>query len=124
MTLDNTLADKDYTAFLIDEPVGLIGVNTGVDGFGDGSVGGSVGGGVGRIEYVFVEKESRRRGYGAQLLGQAVSELRKLGRGQLLVEVAQSDASMMGYCAKYGFEASNEAATRRDNRVMVKEISN
>jgi len=62
----------------------------------------------GWISQFFVKPEYRRRGFGVQLLGQSVSEYRKLRREKLCLEV-EKDSPLMEFCKKYDFSKNGES---------------
>ena len=81
--------DEKITAYLANEPVGAIGLDTSA----------------GLIKYIFVRPEYRRKNYGVQLLGHAMSFFRKLGSDTLRVDTAgNTDAPV--FLRKYGFEST------------------
>ena len=85
-------ADLEFTALLDDEPAGIIRIDA------DGDSGDSAG----RISLIYLKPELRRMNFGVQLLGQAVSECRKLRREKLRLE-AEAGSLLMGFCEKFGF---------------------
>jgi len=89
--------EKEYAAFLRDEPIGIVGF--GLAGGGDDA---------GWISYIFIRPEKRNANYGVQLLGLAVSEFRKLRR-EYLRAFAPSGSPAAGFYRKYGFETVSEA---------------
>ena len=92
-------ADTAFTAFLADEPAGLVGLDA---GGGDGAVTRDAGGGTGRISYIYIKPELRRRNYGVQLLGQAVSVYRRLRRETLQIETV-GGSPYNNFFLKFGF---------------------
>ena len=90
---EGTDADKEYTAFLADKPIGLVGINT-VKESKDGA---------GWISCIFISPDFQRKNYGIQLLGHAISFFRKLGREKLRVEVGK-DSAAFKFCRKFEFE--------------------
>lgn len=59
--------------------------------------------GVGRIPFVYMEPEIRDHGLGVQLLGQAVSSYRALGRQYLRLRCAPENEYAQHFYQKYGF---------------------
>ena len=59
--------------------------------------------GVGRIPFVYMEPEIRDHGLGVQLLGQAVSTFRALGRKYLRLRCAPENTFAQHFYQKYGF---------------------
>ena len=88
---------KGFAAYLEDEEVGRL--ELGVDGDG------------GRIERIRVEPGFRRRGYGVQLIGQAVSVCRKHGGGKLQAPATDDSAE---FFIKHGFKRVSDAVMEKD----------
>ena len=59
--------------------------------------------GVGRIPFVYMNPEIRDHGFGVQLLGQAVSTFRALGRHHLRLRCAPENIFAQHFYQKYGF---------------------
>ena len=59
--------------------------------------------GVGRIPFVYLQPETRDRGLGVQLLGQAISTYRALGRKHVRLRCAAGNARAQAFYKKYGF---------------------
>lgn len=57
----------------------------------------------GWISLVWVEQPWRSRRFGAQLIGQAVSYFRKMGRDKLRLHVSQTNAAAIGFYEALGF---------------------
>jgi len=93
------VAPIEYEAFLDDEPVGVIGLNP--DREDD----------AGCVDYIYVKPEMRRNGYGIQLVGQAVSEYRKMGRDKLRIN---ADEDTLSFGLKYGFEKISNSVIEKD----------
>ena len=85
-------AGEVFTAFLSDQPVGLLGIDTD-RGREDCS---------GWIDFIYIRPELRRRNFGIQLLGQSVSVFRRLGRASLRSAVP-ANSPALEFCLKYGF---------------------
>ncbi len=62
----------------------------------------------GVIEFLYMEHEHRRTGIAVQLLGQAVSVFRSLGREKLRMSVSDRNEKTLGFCGKYGFRKLSE----------------
>lgn len=75
------------------EPVGLLQLST--------LIGAQAG--VGRVPLLWVKKESRRQGVGIQLLGQAISTYRAMGRAVLRLQCSPQNMSAQTFYRKYGF---------------------
>jgi probable phosphoglycerate mutase len=93
---------KEYTAFLTDEPVGLVGYSEpdGAEGSSNAARDGD--GEAGWIGHIFIRPDFRGGNFGTQLLGQALSYFRKLGMERLRVKV-QPGSPAHGFCLKHGF---------------------
>jgi len=110
-------ADAEYTVFLIEEPVGLVGLNmarsaaNAESGDEDDA---------GWISYIYLKPEFRRKGYGVQLIGQAISVFRKLGREKLRVKVTIDNPAVFLF-QKYEFEPVQQSG---DCCLMEKNIRN
>ena len=87
------LADFRLIAALDDQAAGILGLNINKDCDNN----------IGWISHMYIKPELRRMGFGIQLLGQAVSEYRKLRREKLLLEVSAGSPAA-NFCARYGFE--------------------
>jgi len=85
--------DKQYAAFLVDEPVGILGIDSERDRKSS----------IGWISYIHIIPARRRKNFGTQLLGLAVSDFRKLHRERLRIELpAGSQGS--NFMARCGFK--------------------
>ena len=102
-------SDEMYTAFQEETPGGFLGINT---SSGEDEK-------VGKVEYLFVRPESRRNTIGVQILGQAVSVFRKMGKEKLQMEV-QKGSPAFNFCKKYGFKTVNQ--TRGSSCLMEKDL--
>ena len=91
-------ANIRLTALLENKPAGILELDT-TRGCDDD---------IGWISRFFVRPEYCRRGFGAQLLGQSVSEYRKLRREKLCMEAVKS-SPLMEFCKKYGFTVDDES---------------
>jgi 2,3-bisphosphoglycerate-dependent phosphoglycerate mutase len=63
---------------------------------------------IGVIEFFYMENAHRRTGIAVQLLGQAVSVYRSLGREKLRMTVSEKNEQTLGFCLKYGFIKTGE----------------
>ena len=63
---------------------------------------------VGCIAFYYIKKGFRGRGVGVQLLGQAVSVYRALGREKLRLRVAESNTGAIRFYERYGFAKTGE----------------
>jgi probable phosphoglycerate mutase len=84
--------DAQYAAFLADEPVGIVGLDTKRDRKS----------GIGWISYVHVIPLQRNKTFGTQLLGLAISDFRKLRRRKLRIEIPSGSLGI-NFMVKYGF---------------------
>lgn len=69
--------------------------------------------GVGVIPFCYILPEYRYQGLGVQLLGQAVSIYRPLGRDTLRLRCAQDNAAGQRFYQKYGFQKTGEVPGAR-----------
>lgn len=81
------------TVLLGEEPVGLLQLPT---------LAGAQAG-VGRVAFLWVREDHRRKGIGVQLLGQAVSTYRAMGRTSLRLQCSPQNKPAQTFYAKYGF---------------------
>ena len=102
--------DMQYAAFLVDEPVGILGIDTKRDGKLKR----------GWISYIHVIPAKRNKSFGTQLLGLAVSDFRKLGREKLRIELPSGSlgTNFMSIC---GFDVLDVTDTMC---LMEKDIKN
>ncbi|MDR0489638.1 MAG: histidine phosphatase family protein [Oscillospiraceae bacterium] len=103
-------ADRAYAVFLEDEPAGFLGYNTERDSEGK----------IGWIENLYLKPEFSDNDFAIQLIGQAVSDYRKLRREKLRIET-QADSPVANLCLKHGFE---KAENRDAHCVLEKYIRN
>ncbi len=59
--------------------------------------------GVGHVPFLYVEPDMRRKSIGVQLLGQAISTYRSLGRRALQLQCAPDNAPAIAFYLRYGF---------------------
>ena len=64
--------------------------------------------GIGYIPFVYMSPQHRKKGLGVQLIGQAVSVFRPLGRTRLRLRCAPENAIAQRFYKKYGFEKVGE----------------
>lgn len=86
--------DMQYAAFLGDEPIGIVGIDTKRDSRQS----------VGWISYIHVVPTHRKKTFATQLLGLAVSDFRKLRREKLRIEIPSGSIGI-NFMSKCGFEA-------------------
>lgn len=103
-------ADTEYASLMVDEPVGILGLDT-RSGASDN---------IGRISYIYVAKQHRKRTYGVQLIGLAVSDFRKLRREKLQIDLPSGHSSI-AFFIKCGFYALAETGARC---LLEKDIKN
>ena len=88
----------EFTAYLEDVPVGRLDISMDSENLG-------------RIERISIESKFQRRGYGIQLIGQAVSVCRKRG-GKKLQAPATDDSAE--FFLKHGFKRVSDAVMEKD----------
>ncbi|MCL2152640.1 MAG: bifunctional histidine phosphatase family protein/GNAT family N-acetyltransferase [Oscillospiraceae bacterium] len=122
-------AGEQYVAFLGDEPAGVIGLDTasyttdgmvGQGGWQDGGISSAEAGNIGWIDYIYVRPELRRRNYGIQLIGQAVSVFRKLKCEKTRVIVSH-DNPAIGFFERFDFTKIGDSDS---GYIMEKNIRN
>jgi len=64
---------------------------------------------IGLVSYMYLKPEFRQMNFSIQLLGQAISDLRKLGKEFIRIE-APKDSPAFRVCLKDGFEILSESA--------------
>lgn len=64
--------------------------------------------GVGRVPFLYIRPEYRSKGYGVQLLGQAVAVYRKQGRNRLRLRCAPENSRAKQFYHRYGFRKIGE----------------
>jgi len=84
--------DKQYAAFLVDEPVGIVGIDT----HRDQKIN------TGWLSYIHVVPEHRKKTYATQLLGLAISDFRKLRREKIRIEIPSGSLGIL-FMEKCGF---------------------
>jgi len=85
--------DMQYAAFLADEPIGILGLDTQRDKKLNS----------GWISYIHVIPARRKRTYGVQLLGLAISDFRKLRRSRLRITIPSGSLGI-NFMSRYGFD--------------------
>ena len=100
----------EFIALLEDEPAGVLELDIFKES-GDN---------VGWISRIYIKPELRHMYFGIQLLGQAVSEYRKLRRESVRLE-AEAGSPLTCFCEKYGFAKTGESGSLC---VMEKNIRN
>lgn len=90
-------------AMLKEEPVGLIQMDWDRDGEK----------GVGYIPFYYMGPDIRKRGFGVQLLGEAVSAYRNLGRDYLRLRCAPDNDVAQRFYKRYGFRKIGQAEGSR-----------
>lgn len=79
--------------------------------------------GAGHIAFCYLEEQCRNRSLGVQLIGEAISMYRGLGRDKLRLHVAGLNIGAIGFYEKYGFIKTGETEGAGGNLfVMEKEI--
>jgi len=92
-----------YCAMLEDRPVGLIQMD--FDRYAEE--------GVGYIPFYYMDPATRKQGFGVQLLGQAVSTYRPLGRDKLRLRCAPDNDVAQRFYQRHGFQKIGEATDSR-----------
>lgn len=100
--------------FCGDEPAGLLELD--VKSGAKDSYGG--------IAFYYLCKKFRNKGFGVQLLGQAISVYRPMGRSRLRLHVAEENLNAISFYCKYGFENVGKVKGALGMlRIMEKDIS-
>lgn len=102
--------DMQYAAFLADEPIGIVGIDTKRDSVL----------GIGWISYIHVVPAHRSRSFATQLLGLAISDFRKLRREKLRIEIPSGNLGI-NFMSKCGFSVLDVSDTVC---LMEKDIKN
>ena len=63
--------------------------------------------------------EQRHVGIAVQLLGQATSVYRALGREKLRISVIERNEQTLGFCKKYGFEKTGETVLHGERHSVL-----
>jgi len=84
--------DVQYAAYLIDEPVGIVGLDTKRDRAKS----------TGWISYIHVVPAHRNKNFATQLIGTAVSDYRKLKREKIRIEIPSGSLGI-NFMSKCGF---------------------
>ena len=74
---------------------------------------------VGHISFLYLLPEYRGLGLGVQLLGQAVSVYRKLGRNRIRLHVSQQNRRAMAFYQKYGFRTVGTCPGSRGDLLVM-----
>jgi len=104
------LVDMQYAAFLVDEPIGIVGLDTKKDSKQ----------GIGWLSYIHVIPAHRQKGFATQLLGLAISDFRKLKREYIRIEVPSGSLGI-NFLSKFGFKTLDVTDQKC---LMEKEIKN
>ena len=88
--------DMQYAAFLVDEPIGIVGIDTHRDKKA----------GIGWLSYIHVVPGHRKKTFATQLLGLAISDFRKLKREKLRIEIPSGSLGI-NFMTRCGFEVLN-----------------
>ena len=100
-------AAMEYTAYLADEPAGIVGF----EALGEHN---------GEIKYMYLLPEFQNKGLGVQLIGTAIGEMRGLRKRYLKITVPK-DSSAQKLCEKHGFEVISET---ENGVLMEKDVKN
>jgi len=110
---NDACVNKEYTAILTEEPVGIVGVCENVEKYVESESGAAKpehargAAKTGWIRYLYVKPEHRKKNYGVQLLGQAVTDLRRR-KCEALRTYIPSGSPALEFCGKYGFKKIGE----------------
>ena len=96
-------------ALIADTPVGAVELDTGS----------AAGDKAGVIEFFYMIPEQRHAGIAVQLLGQATSVYRALGREKLRMAVSEHNGQTLGFCDKFGFEKAGETVLHGDRHIIL-----
>jgi probable phosphoglycerate mutase len=107
---ERAYVDIQYAAYLVDEPIGIVGIETKRDKRAN----------VGWISYIHVIPKHRLKSFATQLLGLAISDFRKLRREAIRIELP-SGSMGINFMSKYGFVPID---VTDEKCVMVKDIRN
>jgi len=107
---DRAHVDIQYAAFLADEPIGIVGLDT-IKGRNKTT---------GWISYIHVVPAHRKKQFATQLVGMAVSDFRKLKREKLRMEIP-SGSMGINFMSKCGFNVLDVTDT---TCLMEKDIKN
>jgi len=107
---ERACVDKQYAAFLMDEPVGIVGIDEKKEYMRN----------IGWMSYIHIVPANRNKGYGTQLLGLAISIFRKQKREKLRIELPSGSPGII-FMNKRGFRAIDVTDTIC---LMEKDIKN
>jgi len=102
--------DKQFAAFLTDEPIGIVGMDSKRDKNRN----------KGWISYIHVVPGHRKKSFATQLLGLTISEFRKMQREKLRIEIPSGSLGI-NFMSKCGFEVLD---TTDITCLMEKDIKN
>lgn len=102
--------DMQYAAFLVDEPVGIVGIDSKRDSRTNN----------GWLSYVHVVPKHRKKSFATQLIGLAISDFRKMRRERLRMELPSGSLGI-NFMSKCGFDVLDVSDTVC---VMEKNIRN
>ena len=105
-------ANKEFTAFIDEKQVGMIGISDrteAVSGKEDLRLSNDLK--AGWIIYMYMTPEYRGKYYGIQLIGQAVSEMRRQGKKKLMAGIPSGDG-LLRFCQKHGFSVKEKCEGR------------
>jgi len=99
--------------FAGEEPIGMLELNP-LSGAEEG---------YGHISLIFLERDFRGRGFGVQLLGEAVSRYRAMGRKQLRLRVADTNIYAIKFYETWGFRPiDTEPDSFGETYIMVRDL--
>ena len=88
--------DKQYAGFLVDEPIGILGIDTKRDSKLK----------LGWLSYIHVVPARRKKNFATQLLGLAISDFRKMQREKLRIEIPSGSLGI-NFMSRCGFTTLN-----------------
>ena len=97
---ERALVDMQYAAYLTDEPVGILGIDTRRKAQSN----------IGWISYMHVVPQRRNKTYGTQLLGLAISDFRKLRREKVQIELPSGNLAT-NFLFKHDFSIKDMSDT-------------
>lgn len=106
-------AESIVFGYLLDEEVGIIELDIAANVYPK----------AGHISFIYLKPEHRRRRFGIQLIGHAMSKYKALGRRHLSIRVAETNTAAYEFYKKYGFyEIIRENDGGIIQRVMLLDI--
>jgi len=104
---EKPVATTEYTAYLADEPAGIVGYEVSGEDSGE-------------IKYMYLFSEFQNKSLGVQLIGVAIAEMRRLRKRYLNI-IVPKDSPAQKLCDKHGFVIISES---ENGVLMKKDIKN